>query len=477
MGKVTGFMEYPREGWPERSVPERVKDYKEVYAEFPADKLKLQGARCMDCGVPFCNKGCPLGNYIPEWNDLLYKGRWQEAIERLHATNNFPEFTGLLCPAPCEGSCVLGINEKPVTIKYIEFHVIDHAWKEGWVQPQPAKNKTNKKVAVIGSGPAGLACAQQLARAGHEVTVYERDDRIGGLLRYGIPDFKMQKERIDRRMKQMEAEGVIFKTNSNIGKNVTIEEIKKSSDAIALCIGATQARDLQTEGRELKGIHLAMEYLTQQNKANAGDKIDGQISAKDKNVIILGGGDTGADCLGTAHRQGAKNVYQLELMPRPPAERAANNPWPQWPLIFRSGSAHDEGGVRDYCVMTKKIEGDAQGNVKKLHAARLNWVKDEKTGSMKMEEVPGSDFTIDCDLIFLAMGFVSPENSLIKQLNLNTDARNNISVDENFMTSERGIFAAGDSHRGASLIVWGITEGRKCARGIDQFLMGESELP
>lgn len=481
MGKITGFMEYPREGWPERPVVERVKDYKEVYATFPQEKLKLQGARCMDCGVPFCNKGCPLGNYIPEWNDLLYKGRWQEAIERLHATNNFPEFTGLLCPAPCEGACTLGINEKPVTIKYIEYHIIDRAWQEGWVQPEPAKKKTGKKVSVIGSGPAGLACAQQLARAGHEVTVYERDDRIGGLLRYGIPDFKMQKERIDRRIKQMEAEGVSFKTNSHIGKNISIDEIRKNSDVVALCMGATQARDLQTQGRDLKGIHLAMEYLSQQNKVNAGDKIENQILANGKNVIILGGGDTGADCLGTAHRQGAKNVYQLELMPKPPTERGLHNPWPQWPMIFRSGSAHDEGGVRDYAIMTKKIEGDENGRVKKLHAVRLNWVKDEQKGSaagaMKMEEVAGSEFTLDCDLIFLAMGFVSPENTIPHQLNLKLDARSNVLVDENFMTSEEGVFAAGDTHRGASLIVWAITEGRKCARGIDQFLMGETELP
>ncbi len=477
MGKVTGFMEYKREAWPERPVADRVTDYKEVYAEFPEDKLKVQGARCMDCGVPFCNQGCPLGNYIPEWNDLVYKNNWQEAIERLHATNNFPEFTGMLCPAPCEGACVLGINEKPVTIKYIEFHIIDHAFKNGWVKPQPAKSKTNKKVAVIGSGPAGLACAQQLARVGHSVTVMERDDRIGGLLRYGIPDFKMQKERIDRRLEQMKAEGVVFKTNVNVGKTIKLSDLRQDYDAVVICTGASEARDLNVPGRELKGVHLAMEYLSQQNKKNAGDKIDNQILATGKHVIILGGGDTGADCLGTATRQGAKSVTQLELMPQPPENRGEHNPWPQWPMIFRTSSAHAEGGKRDYCVMTKKLIGE-NGVIKKLQGVKLEWENNAKGQPSKMKEVAGSEFELDCDLLFLAMGFTGPQKyGPIEELSLKQDNRGNIAVDDNYMSNVPGIFAAGDSHRGASLIVWAITEGRKAARGIDQFLMGETELP
>ncbi|MBI2338812.1 MAG: glutamate synthase subunit beta [Deltaproteobacteria bacterium] len=477
MGKITGFMEIPREDWPQRPIPERIHDYKEIYSEFPVDKLRAQGARCMDCGIPFCNQGCPLGNYIPEWNDLVYKNRWKEAIERLHATNNFPEFTGLLCPAPCEGACVLGINEKPVTIKYIEYHIIDHAFKEGWIVPQPPKKLTGKKVAVVGSGPAGLACAQQLARVGHTVTVFERDDRIGGLLRYGIPDFKMQKHRIDTRMKQMEAEGVFFRPKSNIGGDLSADTLHREFDAIALCAGATQARDLSVPGRELKGVHLAMEYLTEQNRVNAGDKIADQITATGKKVIILGGGDTGADCLGTAHRQGAADIHQLELLPRPPDQRAPDNPWPQWPMVFRTSPAHNEGGDRDYSIMTKKLSGE-KGVLKKLHAVRLEWVPSTNGGPPKPQEIPGSEFEIEVDLLLLAMGFTGPEKKgPIEQMGIKLDPRGNVEVNADYVTSVPGVFAAGDVKRGASLIVWAIAEGRKCARGIDKFLMGETELP
>ncbi len=476
MGKPTGFMEFDRDHYPERSIEERIHDYKEIHLDFPVDRLRKQGARCMDCGIPFCNQGCPLGNLIPEWNDLIYKQHWKEAIERLHATNNFPEFTGTLCPAPCEASCVLGINEKPVTIKYIEFNIIDHAFQEGWVKAQAPQKLTGKKVAVIGSGPAGLACAQQLRRAGHEVVVFERDDRIGGLLRYGIPDFKMQKERIDFRLKQMEEEGVQFKPNTNIGVDLSFEQIRKEYDAMALCVGAGEARDLNVPGRELKGVYLAMEYLCQQNKVVAGDQKESKINAQGKKVIILGGGDTGADCLGTAVRQGASQIHQFELLPKPPLERNLNNPWPEWPWVFRTSPAHAEaiqlygGEIRDYCILTQKLSGE-KGQLKKLHAMKLEW----KEGSFK--EIPGSEFVIEVDLLLLAMGFTGPEKNPFKSLGLKLDARGNIEVASNFMSSEKGIFAAGDSHRGASLIVWAIAEGRKCAKGIDTYLMGSSELP
>jgi glutamate synthase (NADPH/NADH) small chain len=484
MGKITGFMEYERDHYPQRPIEERIRDYKEIYLEFPVERLKQQGARCMDCGIPFCHQGCPLGNLIPDWNDLVYKERWKDAIERLHATNNFPEFTGTLCPAPCEGSCVLGINDKPVTIKYIEENIIERAWKEGWVKPQPPKKLTGKKVAVVGSGPAGLACAQQLRRVGHEVTVFERSDRIGGLLRYGIPDFKMEKYRIDWRLKQMEEEGMVFKTNAHIGVNVSVEELRKNFDAIALCGGASQARDLNIPGRELKGIYLAVDYLMQENKVNAGDEISDQVTAKGKKVIILGGGDTGADCLGTATRQGASWIHQFELLPRPPDQRPPHNPWPQWPLVFRTSPAHEEAtkvygnkDVRDYSILTKKLTGK-DGVLKKLHAIRLEWIPSQNGGPPQMREIPESDFEMEVDLLLLAMGFTGPEKKgMIEQLGVQLDIRSNVVADENYMTSVPGIFSAGDMRRGQSLIVWAIAEGRKCARGIDQYLMGSTELP
>jgi len=484
MGKVTGFMEIHRDHYPERPIENRVEDYKEIYQEFPVKRLRDQGARCMDCGIPFCHQGCPLGNLIPDWNDLIYKDRWREAIDRLHATNNFPEFTGMLCPAPCEGACVLGINDDAVTIKYIELNIIERAWKEGWIQPQLPKKKTGKKIAVVGSGPAGLACAQQLARVGHDVTVFERSDRIGGLLRYGIPDFKMEKYRIDKRLEQMEAEGVVFKANAHVGDNISVEALRKDFDAIALCGGACQARDLEVPGRDLKGTYLAVEYLTQENRVNAGEKIAGQVHAEGKKVVILGGGDTGADCLGTSLRQGALSIQQFELMARPPLVRAENNPWPQWPLIFRTSPAHDEakqvyGGedVREYSILTKKLSGE-NGVLKKLHGVRLEWLPSNNGGPPKMQEVPGSEFAMDVDLLLLAMGFVGPEKpGLIQQLGVELDKRGNVVADANHMSSVEGVFAAGDMRRGQSLIVWAIAEGRKCAKGIDQFLMGSSELP
>ena len=477
MGNPTGFMEHSRKGFPERPIPERLKDYKEVYKKFPEEELKTQASRCMDCGVPFCHQGCPLGNLIPDWNDLVYKDKWKEAIDQLHATNNFPEFTGLLCPAPCEGSCVLGINAPPVSIKAVEFKIIDTAFEKGWIKPLPPKKLTGKKVAVIGSGPAGLACAQQLRRAGHEVTVFERDDRIGGLLRYGIPDFKMEKKRIDQRIKQMEVEGVTFKVNSQVGKNIKGSDLKKDFDAIAICIGSTTPRDLPIPGRELQGIHFAMDYLTPQNKVNAGDKIASRPLAEGKHVIIIGGGDTGADCLGTAHRQKHKTVHQIELLPLPPETRAQDNPWPQWPLILRTSTAHAEGGQREYSILTKKFIGDEKGQVKKLQAVKLEWTKGPD-GKTSFKEIPGSEFELEADLVLLAMGFVGPEkNWATEQLGVASDERGNIKADNHLMSSVPGVFAAGDARRGQSLIVWAIAEGRRCAHEIDKYLMKETELP
>lgn len=460
-----------------RPVDERVQDWLEVYEEFPVPKLQEQAARCMDCGVPFCHQGCPLGNIIPDWNDLVYRGHWQEAIERLHATNNFPEFTGRLCPAPCEAACVLGINQDPVTIKQIELTIIERAFREGWVRPEPAERKTEKTVAVIGSGPAGLACAQQLARAGHAVTVYERADRIGGLLRYGIPDFKMQKTFIERRLEQMEAEGVVFKAGVNVGKDFDARELLAHYDAVCLTGGATLGRDLDVAGRELEGVHLAMDYLPLQNHRVAGDAVPESdfISAKGKRVIILGGGDTGADCLGTAIRQGAKEVYQYELLPRPPAERPSENPWPTWPNVYRISAAHEEGGTRSYSILTKRLSGEG-GVLKKLHAVRVDFVNEG--GRQVMKEVPGSEFEVEVDLLLLAMGFLGPEREgMVEQLGVELTARGNVKSDGQKMTSVSGVFTAGDMTRGQSLIVWAIAEGRAAARGIDLYLMGESLLP
>ena len=474
MAKPTGFIEFGRETPQRRSVPQRVHDWLEVYEDFPTAALNQQAARCMDCGIPFCHSGCPLGNIIPDWSDLVYRGKWHEAIERLHATNNFPEFTGRLCPAPCEAACVLGINSDPVTIKQVELTIIEHAFREGWIVPEPPSVRTGKRVAVIGSGPAGLAAAQQLARAGHEVTVFERDDRIGGLMRYGIPDFKMQKEFLDRRLEQMEAEGVIFRPSSNIGGEIDARDLVREFDALCLAGGATLPRDLDVPGRELDGVHFAMQYLPLQNRRNAGDEVP-VISAQGKRVVILGGGDTGADCLGTAIRQGAAEVLQYELLPRPADSRPDENPWPTWPNIYRVSSAHEEGGVRDYSILTKSLSG-ANGALQQLHAVRVEFVPEN--GRQAMREVPGSEFSVDCDLLLLAMGFLGPETpGMVEQLGVQHTERGNVWADECKMTSVPGVFAAGDMARGQSLIVWAIAEGRTAARGIDRYLMGESALP
>jgi glutamate synthase (NADPH/NADH) small chain len=473
MGNPSGFLEIGRVNFERRPVAERIQDWKEVYKDFPSDKLQAQASRCMDCGIPFCHQGCPLGNIIPDWNDLVYRGQWQEALYRLLATNNFPEFTGRICPAPCEGSCVLGINEDPVTIKNIEVTIIDHAFKEGWIRARRPKVRTGRAIAIVGSGPAGLAAAAQLNQAGHWVTVFERADRAGGLLRYGIPEFKMEKNILDRRLNIMREEGIMFRTNANVGVNVSAEELRREFNAILLAGGATAPRDLPVPGRELNGIHFAMDYLLLQNKRCEGDDIpDTQfITAKDKRVVIIGGGDTGADCLGTAHRQGARSIVQFELLPRPPAERAPENPWPAWPNIFRTSSAHEEGGEREYCVMTKSFTG-RDGNVAQLHAVRVTFE------GRNIREVPGTEFTLDVDLVLLAMGFLGPErNGMLEQLGVAINERGNVATNAEKMTSVPGVFAAGDMARGQSLVVWALREGRQAARFIDKFLMGYSDLP
>jgi len=473
MGNPKGFLEIGRVGFERRPVEERIQDWNEVYKEFPEDKLKAQASRCMDCGVPFCHQGCPLGNIIPDWNDLVYRGQWQEALLRLLATNNFPEFTGRLCPAPCEGSCVLGINADPVTIKNIEVMIIDRAFKEGIVRPRRPVRRTGKAVAIVGSGPAGLAAAAQLNQAGHWVTVYERDDRIGGLLRYGIPEFKMEKKILDRRLNIMLEEGVVFRTNANVGVNVSVEELRREFDAILLAGGATAPRDLQVPGRELKGVYFAMEFLPLQNKRCEGDNIPDAdfISAKDQRVVIIGGGDTGADCLGTVHRQGCRSVVQFEILPQPPGERAADNPWPNWPNIFRTSSAHEEGGGREYCVLTTKLTG-RNGHVEQLHVIRVEFE------GRNMREIPGTEFTIDADLVLLAMGFLGPEKKgMLDQLGVVINERGNVATNAEKMTHIPGVFAAGDMSRGQSLIVWAIREGRQAARFIDKYVMGFTDLP
>ena len=471
MGKDTGFMEFTRETPTRRPVAERVNDWFEIYLDFPEEKIRKQGARCMDCGVPFCHTGCPLNNIIPDWNDLVYRGHWREAIRVLHSTNNFPEFTGRICPAPCEAACVLGINEPAVTIKQIEKTIVDYAFDQGWIHPEPPATRTGKRVAVVGSGPAGLAAAQQLARAGHWVTLFEKNDRIGGLLRYGIPNFKMEKHLIDRRMEQMSAEGVEFLPNSHVGGNVPVEDLRKEFDAILLSGGAEWPRDLNVPGRELRGIHFAMDFLPQQNKVCEGDTVASQILATGKRVVIIGGGDTGADCLGTTHRQKPLSVHQFELLPMPPKDRSPLTPWPLWPMQLRIEGAHEEGGIREWSVATAKFTGDENGNVKQLHGLRVG-------PPPKFEPLPGTEFTMYADLVLLAMGFLGPvRNGMLEQLGVKLDPRGNVAADENYMTSVPGVFAAGDMRRGQSLVVWAISEGRKAARGVDQYLMGDTKLP
>ena len=472
MGEPTGFLKWDRQTPKRRRIAVRVQDWKEVYEPFPVDELTRQAGRCMDCGIPFCNNGCPLGNLIPDWNDLVYRGNWRDAIERLHATNNFPEFTGRLCPAPCESACVLGINSDAVTIKQVEVEIIDRAWREGWVTPQMPSQKTGKRVVVIGSGPAGLAAAQQLTRVGHDVLVLERADRIGGLLRYGIPEFKMEKINIERRIKQMTAEGTIFRTNATVGENVDIDVLLASHDAVVLACGATNWRDLNVQGRELNGIHQAMEYLPPANKVQQGDFLETNISAKGKHVVIIGGGDTGADCLGTAIRQGAASITQLEILPQPPATRAENNPWPQWSFIFRTSSAHEEGGERMFAVSTEKFVGDEHGNVRALV------ITDVKSENGSFVPVEGSQRELKADLVLLALGFVGPEkSSWIESLGLKFDERGNVARNDSYMSSVSGVFVAGDMGRGQSLIVWAIAEGRAAAAGVDKYLMGHTDLP
>jgi glutamate synthase (NADPH/NADH) small chain len=491
MGKVTGFMEYERleEGY--APVQARLKNYNEFVIGLKADESKVQAARCMDCGTPFCNSGCPVNNIIPDFNDLVYRNEWRNAIDVLHSTNNFPEFTGRICPAPCEAACTLNVNDDAVGIKSIEHAIIDRAWAEGWVKARPPKAKTGKKVAVVGSGPAGLAAAQQLARAGHDVTVFEKNDRIGGLLRYGIPDFKMEKSHIDRRVEQMQAEGVQFRTGVIVGKlpegskvtnwakeSITPDELKAQFDAVVLAGGAEQSRDLPVPGRDLDGVHFAMEFLPQQNKLNAGDKLKNQLRADGKHVIVIGGGDTGSDCVGTSNRHGAKSVTQFELMPMPPEQENKPLVWPYWPIKLRTSSSHEEGCEREFAIATKEFiggEGKDKGKLKALKSVRVEWQ------GGKMTEVPGSEQTLPADLVLLAMGFVSPVASVLDAFGVDKDARGNARAGTDFIggyaTSVPKVFAAGDVRRGQSLVVWAIREGRQAARAVDEFLMGSSDLP
>jgi glutamate synthase (NADPH/NADH) small chain len=471
MGKVTGFLEIEREQPSRRKVEERLQDWQEVYEPFTEEKQREQAARCMDCGVPFCHSSCPIHNLIPDWNDQAYNSRWESAIRRLHATNNFPEITGRICPAPCESGCVLAISQQAVSIKLMERSIVDRAWDEGWIHPEPPEQNTGKRVAVVGSGPAGLAAAQQLRRAGHSVTVYEKNDRIGGLMRYGIPNFKLEKHIIDRRIQQMRDEGVTFLTNAHVGANIPIEALTKHYDAILLCGGSEQPRDLKIPGRELKGIHFALDFLPQQNHRCEGDAIDPSlaISAEGKRVVIIGGGDTGADCLGTCLRQGAKSVHQFEIMPQPPAERAASTPWPLWPLQLRTETSHEEGGKRVWGINSVNFAGDENGCVKQMNTISVG-------PPPKFEPVPGSESTLDVDLVLIAMGFLGPVRSgMIEQLGVALDKRGNVATNDIYQSSVEKVFAAGDMRRGQSLVVWAIHEGRKAAAAVDRYLASVAE--
>ncbi|MEO6270342.1 MAG: glutamate synthase subunit beta [Lautropia sp.] len=493
MGKITGFLEFSRLAEASEAVKPRLTHYREFVMRLDDKQASQQGARCMDCGIPFCQTGCPVNNIIPDWNDLVYRGDWRQAIDTLHSTNNFPEFTGRICPAPCEAACTLNINSDPVGIKSIEHAIIDKAWEEGWVTPSPAGANTGKTVAIIGSGPAGLACAQQLARAGHAVTVFEKNDRIGGLLRYGIPDFKMEKHLIDRRTVQMEAEGVVFRTSVQVtselpemiasqgAKTILAADLEKDFDAVVLAGGAEMPRDLPIPGRDLQGVHFAMDFLPLQNRVVAGEKVPGQIRAAGKHVVVIGGGDTGSDCVGTSNRQGALEVTQFELMPQPPVEENRPMTWPYWPIKLRTSSSHEEGVERDWAVTTKRFNDDGKGKVSSLTCARVEWRKDESSGQMKMAEVEGSEFEIKADLVLFAMGFVSPVASVLEGFGVDRDPRGNARAttegEASYRTSREKIFAAGDMRRGQSLVVWAIREGRQAARAVDAFLMGVSDLP
>jgi glutamate synthase (NADPH/NADH) small chain len=477
MGKITGFMEFERLAESYEAPSERVRHWREFVARLPDEQAGVQGARCMDCGTPFCMSGCPVNNIIPDWNDLVYRQDWKRAIDVLHSTNNFPEFTGRVCPAPCEAACTLNINDDPVGIKSIEHAIADKAWEMGWIAPMRIDRKTGRRVAVIGSGPAGLAAAQQLAHAGHDVVVFEKADRIGGLLRYGIPDFKMEKSSIDRRIEQMEAEGVEFRVNQHVGANVDPKQLTEDFDAVVLAGGAELPRDLPVPGRDLNGVHFAMEFLPQQNMVVAGDRVPNQIMATGKHVVVIGGGDTGSDCVGTSNRHGAASVAQFELLPQPPQQEAKPLVWPYWPVKLRSSSSHEEGCNRDWAVATKRFEG-SNGKVEKLVAARVEWQKNAN-GQMVMQEVPGSEFEMKADLVLLAMGFLGPvQTGLVDQLGVSKDPRGNVAANtDSYRTSQPKLFAAGDMRRGQSLVVWAIREGRQCARAVDEFLMGHSELP
>ena len=478
MAKARGFLEKGRVPQKRRPVHVRVGDWREVYVPWTTAEAQTQASRCMDCGVPFCNSGCPLGNLIPEWNDLVYQGDWRSAIDRLHATNNFPEFTGRICPAPCEPACTLAINQDAVTIEMIEKAIVERAWQEGWIRPEPPSHRTGKKVAVVGSGPAGMAASQQLNRAGHYVTLFERDEYVGGLLTLGIPEFKLEKHHVDRRAEQLVAEGVEIRTNTNVGSDITARDLRASFDAACLTGGSTVPRDLPTPGRELDGIHFAMDYLAQQNRKDRGQEFSPQdtITAEGKNVVIIGGGDTGADCLGTAIRQRAARIMQFEIMPRPPDGRKNENPWPQWPSVFRISSAHEEGGTRDYNVSTKSFTGE-DGQVTSLNCVRVEW-QPTAEGRPRLVEVPGSEFVVNAELVLLAMGFVHPQHhGLLDDLGVEYDGRGNVKTNAAMMTSVDGVFAAGDMQRGQSLVVHAIAGGRACARYIDTYLMGHSNLP